>query len=116
MNEAETKILNQVREYFMRPGAVLAQEDGGTTCVYRGEHEPHSPVRCAFGVLIPDELYSPAMEENIASAVLRDYSELAALFEGIDESFLDTIQFVHDSASSVEEFLSQLAVVERDYS
>lgn len=110
-------VIDRVKEYFSRPGAVLAQFPDpeaarGKRCVYRGDNDPHSPVRCAVGCLIPDELYRSEMEDKTADAVLDSYPELTRrLFGTVTvRSFLSAIQTRHDSADTVEEFLDSLRI------
>lgn len=88
-------------------------------CVYRGNGDPKSPLRCAFGCLIPDDLYNPGMEGTTASGVLTvsgKYGDLKAHFDGLNLTFLDTIQGMHDrlaregeySVNAMQVFIDQL--------
>lgn len=102
-----------IREFFTRPGAVLAQSEGPVSCFYRGDSNPSSPVRCAVGCLIPDELYDPSFENTTASALLgvgweRGVRPLIEYFEDVDKHFLDEAQSAHDVAGTVEGFLLEL--------
>jgi hypothetical protein len=76
-------VLSKIREYFSRPDAVLAvveldEFDGEYRCVYRKDGDPHSPVRCAIGCLIPDSLYSPAIEGDGAYMLASNRHDLDA--------------------------------------
>jgi hypothetical protein len=136
-----------IREFFSRPGAVLAKAAGRfewhesrneyvfvpeemdpdtlgydeaneNVCFYR--HPDNPDVRCAFGCLIPDEFYAPAMENRGAWMVVDTYPSVAELFpwasreEGF--SLLDDFQSAHDSTATttVEEFLERLDRVAED--
>lgn len=85
------------------------------SCYYRG---PNS-TKCFVGVLIPDSLYSPDMENNSASDMIKEYPELLEYLSiNVDKdpdelSFLDELQNVHDSypPNRWEEKLSLLAKV-----
>ena len=90
----------RVRAWFSEEGHEIARvkRDGMTECVYRGDGDPHSPVRCAFGVLIPDELYDSRMEGRNCRAVLDDaaFPELRKQFREADHEFLRQMQIAHD--------------------
>ena len=73
--------------------------EGGTTCAYRGEHG----MRCVIGFIIPDDLYTPALEgngalgeeiTNVLSTVLTTDDDLCV--------FLSDLQDVHDGWTSGE--------------
>lgn len=51
---------------------------------------------CAVGCLIPDELYSPAMEGSGVGAVVRDFPEFGKFLEGVAGTMLAELQSVHD--------------------
>lgn len=80
------EVYEQIRSHFTKPGAVLAYEpmskDSGNGCVYRLNQDPKSPVRCAFGLLIPDEVYHPEMENKNASDLIYAYRSLNELYGG----------------------------------
>lgn len=104
----------KMREFFSRPGAVLAVErmthnPDKFKCVYRGGAEATSPVRCAIGCLIPDEQYDPWFDEHgdITGKGILDLDEAGRLPAVIEDSiqacgyddfldFLETCQSAHD--------------------
>src|SRR5947209_3382215 len=69
-------------------------------CVYRAEDGR----KCAFGHLIPDEMYESEMEGKSACAVLRDFptvkKHLETIYDALapdDLDFIDSIQYLlHD--------------------
>lgn len=121
------EIIAKVREHFSQPGAQLAIRTNvdhnfpdEAQCVYRGGFDPTSPLRCAFGVLIPDEAYEPSMEGSRAQAVVDDNPHLKNLFESdvydgneFFSTFLNRLQRVHDDIANakgtVSGFLASLA-------
>lgn len=121
------EVLDAVKEYFSRPGAVLAAnmdaEDGEVRCVYRGDNDPASPVRCAIGCLIPDELYNPDWEGYSACAVLPTLVEngviAADLATGGHCYFFDMLQAAHDDlvteGQGVERFLERLEMLREEH-
>lgn len=128
-----------VRAWFSRDGAQFAyvvEQDGGTggfQCLYRGDGNPESQVRCGIGCQIPDRMYEPSMEGNsitdLLGATEEDedaneiglrWPEISTLFEGVPSDFLDEIQNVHDTIAQnvsvdslthqegLEQFLNEL--------
>lgn len=116
-----------IRAHFTKPGAELAQIDGisddspyGGTCFYRENLDPKSERRCAFGVLIPDEIYHPSMEGTGALGLLRQWpilrERLGILYtpdfsernDSSLESFVARAQSTHDCAINVELFIKDL--------
>lgn len=117
----------KIREHFSKPGAQRAYESKATSdlsgCVYRGldengNRDPHSPIRCAFGVLIPDDRYDPEMERKYCGEVIRSY--LDDLFpgdqHGSQAKFLSAAQGEHDDTSKdFETFIERLDTLAREY-
>lgn len=64
----------------------------GAACAYRGQNGS----KCAVGCLIPDELYSPDMEDKRIFAIIELYPEIKTLFADVDGFFLAKIQEIHD--------------------
>lgn len=133
---ARAEAVRRVREHFERPDAALSfdrerGEGNGDDklqgmCMYRLGEFATSPVRCAFGVLIPDELYEPVMEGKDARSVTEEFPQLEGLFSedalGLaignpGTLFLVALQRVHDNVAAdpqgtVEDFLAALKTFE----
>jgi hypothetical protein len=96
----------KIREYFTRPGAVLARDPDPTApsernfvCSYRTT-DGHA---CAFGCLIPDDLYDKnSMEGKSAPHVLDSHPELARMFNVEARRFIDVAQGTHDSSATTD--------------
>jgi hypothetical protein len=73
-----------------------SRNSGCGTCLYRGP----DGLKCAVGVLIPDELYSKEMEGQAIDRLLiserNTFPELSKLFDGVNELLLDGMQDIHD--------------------
>lgn len=85
-------IIQRVREHFSKPDTVLAFD--GAKCIYRGENDPASPVRCFVGVIIPDEIYNPEFENEPASLIFDVLAPLVAT--DVTPAWLDNLQAIHD--------------------
>lgn len=96
-----------VRRHFAAPSASLARTEGGGSCYYRDPDDWHT--RCAVGVLIPDDEYEPAMEDNGVTSILDDWP-LQSLRE-IDEGFLKATQEAHDGSETAPEFVHKLDLI-----
>jgi hypothetical protein len=118
------EIYNQIKEYFSRPDAVFAMKDRGkdrlSSCVYRLDNDPSSPVRCVVGCLIPDDLYNPAWERAGVNSLIRHRPDFAAAIGVTQDSeaykFLVVVQPIHDGfardeVSTVKDFLNRLEEV-----
>src|SRR5690606_38139587 len=91
-----------IGEYFTRKGAALSREGGiGSPCYYRGPDGQ----KCAAGVLIPDEKYSKIFEGRTVEDV---FELLGWELTTNEEHFLFDVQYAHDYAESVEDFLEKL--------
>jgi hypothetical protein len=120
------EIYNQIKEYFSRPDAVFGMKDRGRdgNCVYRLDNDPSSPVRCAVGCLIPDDLYNSDWERGGVNALINQRPDFAAAIGVTQDSeahkFLVVVQplhdgFARDEASTVKDFLNRLEKVYNDY-
>lgn len=97
-------VYGQVKKHLLTQGiksvsAYVPDDDGSASCAYRGVNG----TRCAIGCIIPDELYDPKMEGKRASAILREYVDLAEYLEIEDDDdlfFLEGLQSIHDSECS----------------
>jgi hypothetical protein len=98
------EIYERVRDHFSVPGTRMGYSNSAESCVYRGGNNPVSPVRCAFGVLIPDELYEPKMENTLVGQLLEQRADLrTALGLGITSDviyFLGVVQDAHDGIAA----------------
>jgi hypothetical protein len=66
-------------KHFVVDGALLSKNKAGT-CSYRKGWKRNAKCRCVIGLLIPDELYSPEMEEHTFDELCQDFPEVMALF------------------------------------
>lgn len=139
-------IIAKIREHFSEPGAQLAYADsygetyqdpdaGSGVCVYRMDGDPLSSVRCAMGVLIPDDRYEPIMEGTTADVLVTGgknfgididlgdetpiVPSLGDLFAESEKEFrtwLNGVQQAHDDTAreggSVAVFLARLDKIE----
>ena len=89
--EANQAAFEKVVRHLLRQGK-RSSSDGW--CQYRGP----LGLKCAIGVLIPDEEYVPAMDGLTASALrlMREFAPPSLL--GLDECLLTELQEVHDHA------------------
>lgn len=132
------QVYEKVREFFSRPGAVFGYS--GSMCVYRGDGDPLSPVRCAIGCLLPDNLYDDGMENTGAEEVYNgdwhnfddsgnEYEGygIGHLFDPSDEGmpyFLSEMQEIHDGVArrlkggfpdaTMELFITNLDIFAKD--
>lgn len=102
----EQEAYDGIRAYFSREGAELARTPDGD-CVYRGDNDPTSPIRCAAGCLIPDDLYDPDWEGLCSKNISFDFGAAA--------DFVLQAQTCHDAAFDVPDFLRRLDKVAREY-
>jgi len=102
IEETPNQAYIKIKEYFSRPGAVLAK-DGAVHCLYRTE----TGAACAVGCLLPDHVAREAdIRGSTIEGMYREGTIGAVHHETID--FLDEAQISHDRAKSVEEFLTSL--------
>jgi hypothetical protein len=127
MNEIHTlqDAYETIRAHFTKPDAVIANVNllpiadpeegdtmigsGGNGCVYRYRGIPESPIRCAAGVLVPDDEYSPEAEGQNYD-VLSEYSPTFAAMLSIFnmKSFVEDAQSRHDGSDSPAMFVRGL--------
>lgn len=72
-----------------RKKSIIVDEEGDIICMYRNPWG----LKCAVGVLIPDEMYNPDMEGKSVSHLI---SKFPHMFAGIQEDLLECIQRIHD--------------------
>lgn len=88
-------------------------------CYYR--HPQNPKIRCAVGHLIPDELYSPLMEDLNCIGLLGHYPDLAKHLGTGDldiskrTELVLSLQRAHDQADNVSEFLMKACRVAKDF-
>lgn len=75
-----------------------AQNADGDGCAYRdGE------LRCAVGVLIPDDLYSPNLEGNDAQHIIK-YFLKSGIADWVEhEELLGVLQKIHDNCDTLDD-------------
>ena len=112
------QVLTKIRQYFSRPNARYAIEKiqvGGLTCQYRAPDGS----KCAVGVLIPDELYSRAMEQWEPEEVGNFLKSKGILKENVPDSLLRDLQSHHDeeamAGSPMSLFIEDIARLEKEY-
>lgn len=79
-------------------------------CAYRGEGD----TKCAFGFLIPDDLYDPSMENVMASVVLDRFPAVQEHLEGVNHDLISKLQHIHDKRKP-EHWEESLTVVANDF-
>ena len=110
----------QIRHWFAVEAIAFGYDHDARECVYRGGHEVDSPIRCAVGCLIPDELYTGEMESHWVESVFREWPSVGDHFDGVDTGFLSDAQRDHDEmarqgASTLDDFVEQLDKVAERY-
>jgi hypothetical protein len=92
------KIYDTVKAHLLAQGCKSVELGAFASCLYRGPKD----TKCAIGVLIPDALYSPQMENKTVDALLRRFPAIEAHLKvesDADVNFLIGIQDVHDASS-----------------
>lgn len=77
--------------------SVIRNIYSGNRCVYRNPNG----LKCAVGILIPDEQYTSCFDEKGIS--LSEIIEEVPALQGIDSSLLISLQRTHDAASDNHE-------------
>jgi hypothetical protein len=85
------------------PAGYRLDDRDGFVCLYR---DPNHNRKCAFGILIPDELYEEHMEDKPVHILLQDYPNLRSMF-GEHEGLLTELQVAHDEAAKNEYDLAE---------
>jgi hypothetical protein len=106
------EMFDRVWQHFVVDGRPLARAgDAAGNCYYR---MPDGR-RCALGVLISDEMYSPAFEGRPARALIEGSGPLAAILkdglEGTPEqqsAFVQSLQYCHDEAGDTDDIRTNL--------
>jgi len=79
------------------PSAVI-HDNMAMQCLYRADQTPHSLKRCAGGLLIDDEKYSPDLETVRVTMLALSHPGIFNLPEGLSVSDINAIQREHDEA------------------
>ena len=84
--------------------------DGVQGCMYRAP----DGLRCAVGVLIPDDLYYKSLEKNQSDCVIQDFfdEDLADWRE--HKNLLRRLQDIHDNCLKTKEGTFNLAFLDMD--
>lgn len=96
----QQEMFDKVWQHFVVEGNPPAVDGEGLRCMYRTDDGR----RCAFGVLLPDELYKIAMEGKSPAYLVREYPELGrALGISVETAgeFILWLQSAHDDAAAV---------------
>lgn len=64
-------------------------------CMYRAPDGR----RCAIGVFIPDDVYTPDMENKSVGTLITYCPAVAEIFAGVDQYLLRALQSVHDKSA-----------------
>lgn len=103
MNKQE--IFDTVAKHLFSQGqrAMMNNNHGldGEYCAYRGENG----MKCAVGVLIPDDMYDPDMDKfggdgTSIDCILHKYPDKVPEWFHENSVFLESLQDIHDSASN----------------
>ena len=104
------EMYDKVKAHLLTQGAKSSIP--GIDCAYRGEHGR----KCAIGVLIPDEVYSPEMEGRTVGLLSIVYPNIELKYLEIEGTirFANKLQQIHDFYSPCvwENKLHELAVQE----
>ena len=100
------KQYNSLQEVYDTAVAGLASQEfqgcyiDGAICAYRGTEGR----KCAIGYCIPDEMYSPDMEEKSIRTLFREFTEemMEIFLPSISVDHLAELQKCHDIPSSPE--------------
>lgn len=96
-----THLLRQMKR------AVRVSRDGNVLCVYRTAEG----LSCAVGCLIPDDMYTPAMEEiGGVCRLLTDIPDAIPLYFKDQRDFLMELQTIHDQVE-IDEWRSELRLL-----
>lgn len=85
--------------------------NGDSRCLYRGP----DGLMCAVGCLIPDEEYSPSLEDMVVMNITPKQLPQALLPYG-DNTLLHQLQRCHDQALSPSRLREMLTMVAEDFS
>lgn len=104
------ELFDKVANHLLTQNAV--SEDGKGNCMYRGE----GGLKCAVGVLIPDQFYNSDMESLIVNPEGGIVANVLVQEAGVDKDhlrLLAKLQFLHDNVR-VSKWRNQLAEIADD--
>jgi len=84
--------------------------DGVQGCMYRAP----DGLRCAVGVLIPDDLYDKALEKNPSDYIVQDFFDADLADWRKHKDLLRRLQGIHDNCSRTKEGTFNLTVLDED--
>lgn len=90
MNDQEA--FTVAAEHLLRQSERSVAEDSGA-CMYRGKEG----LKCAVGILIPDEFYREDMEGLAVNDLMVKFPSIRQLFRDVNLDLLDELQGIHDS-------------------
>lgn len=103
LDEIQQEVIKRLKEQGCR-----GTESDGEGCHYRTSNG----MKCAVGVLIPDDLYNPNMEGYQVSTLFAEHTELHSLFapEILEEAInlLEHLQALHDYQSDFNDMISKM--------
>lgn len=105
-------VYNTVRDHLLKQNEVSVSGSSLDQCQYRGSNN----LKCAIGCLIPDVLYSPAMEGHDVETLANSYPivftnlgispkvlrERSVCTDPDDFRFLRELQNIHDTYAPVQ--------------
>jgi hypothetical protein len=103
------QIFNKVAKHLLKQNkqSLLAF---GSVCAYKNP----DGLKCAIGCLIPNQLYSPGMEEKSIRQIFKNSYGLQALFKDESLDLLETLQNLHDM-DKPNRWESGLRIIAKDY-
>jgi hypothetical protein len=95
------EIFDKVSEHLINQGckSVSVKDNNSFCCMYRGKNGN----MCAVGCLIPDELYSPDMENKSPEYLLNSFPVLKKILKRSSISILTELQTIHDNCPIIDE-------------
>jgi hypothetical protein len=122
--ERMQECLNKVWDWFIVQGHPRSIDSDGS-CFYRRSGLAYDPVRCAFGLFIPDEVYDPVIESvpvdgffnpfrpsPIPAQVKKWFNDFAQDDE-VFVDFLKALQYAHDTINN--DMQSRLRIIANEY-
>lgn len=85
------KMIAHIKKNFKGQSKMSMFEGHSATCLYRGPKGK----KCAVGLFIPDEVYSPGMEDKNVAAIVKRYPKLLSVLP-LSSVALGNLQYIHD--------------------